>query len=157
MRENWPGSEYDGHARHAVCIFGSRHIVFAETRMSQNFRKAASLIALLCALSLGVAWGWSNVSTALGAMSMQRTSRASSLATHSEIDTTWRHTKLGWQDSAAWPAADTFAPQKKFELLHPFVWAAVVLITVIGTMIWASSEWEFNRLFENSDETDAQV
>lgn len=73
------------------------------------------------------------------------------LSTSPDIDSTWRHTKYGWQDSVGWPSADPYLPIKTVELLHPLVWAGIVLITVMATMIWASSEWEIARLFEDDE------
>ena len=136
-------------------FFGFRQIVFVEICMSQDFRKATSLIAVLCAICMvGVmTFGWiMSVSILHG--SSQRAEQ-NTLATSADIDTTWRHTKFGWQDSSSWPTADSFTPPRTLELLHPFVWAGIVLITVIATMIWASSEWEFSRLFEKRDDADA--
>ena len=69
------------------------------------------------------------------------------LITSSDIDTTWRHTKFGWQDSATWTAADSFVPQKTVELIHPLVFAITILILVIAAMVWASNESEIERLF----------
>lgn len=114
--------------------------------MSRNVRRATSLVAFICAATLAVVWFCATIPTAAGSVQVDG-NLTRRLATSSEIDSTWRHTRHGWQDSARWPAADSFAPVKTIELLHPFVWAGIVLIAVIVTMIWASSEWEISRLF----------
>ena len=62
----------------------------------------------------------------------------------------WRLTKFGWQDSSAW-VADTFAPQPTLELVHPVVWAMLVLLIVLVATIWACSEWEYAQLFRQAD------
>lgn len=67
-----------------------------------------------------------------------------------ELGTSWRHTKFGWQDSSRW-FVDSFAPVKTFEVIHPILWAALVLITVVGVMIWASEEWDIERLFDDEE------
>ena len=64
----------------------------------------------------------------------------------SEIDTPWRYTNQGWQRANEWNSNVQFEPLRTFELVHPFVWAASVLLAVISTAIWASSEWEIARL-----------
>lgn len=67
-----------------------------------------------------------------------------------EIDTTWRHTKHGWQDSSRW-VIETMPTGPLLGTIHPVVWAGLVLIAVVGMMLWASEEWEFARLFGEQD------
>lgn len=64
------------------------------------------------------------------------------------IPTSWRLTRFGWQDSTSW-FVDSFAPIKTVELIHPLVWTALVLVTVLLVMIWASEEWDLARLFSS--------
>lgn len=72
-----------------------------------------------------------------------------------EIATTWRYTKNGWQDIGGM-YRDSFVAIKSFELVHPLIWAACVLLAVIGTSIWASNEWEIARLLDqNTDGSDS--
>ena len=119
--------------------------------MPKNARKATSLVALICATTLAAVWAFSTITIASGLMQVDG-NRSRTIATSADIDSTWRHTKYGWQDSASWPAADTYVPVKAIEMLHPFVWAGTVLFAVIATMIWASSEWEIARLFQRDRE-----
>lgn len=114
--------------------------------MAKNVRQASSLVALISATTLAAVWAGSTISFASGLIQIDG-NHTHTLATSAEIDTTWRHTKFGWQDSAHWSVGDSFAPVKTIEFLHPFVWAGTVLIAVIATMIWASNEWEIARLF----------
>ena len=67
-----------------------------------------------------------------------------------DIDTDWRYTKKGWQQIGGL-YQDNFAPIRTFESVHPFVWAATVMIAVVATTVWASSEWEIAR-FHRDDE-----
>jgi hypothetical protein len=122
-----------------------------ETDMPKNARKATSLVALICAITLVAVWVFSTISIAFGLMQVDG-SRPRTIATSADIDSTWRHTKYGWQDSASWPVADSYVPVKTIEMLHPFVWTGTVLIAVIAAMIWASSEWEIARLFQRDEE-----
>ena len=71
-------------------------------------------------------------------------------AISTEIDTTWRYTKDGWQDASGWQVPDSFTPVQTFELVHPFVWATIVLLAVIATLIWASNESEIAGLLPES-------
>jgi hypothetical protein len=66
-------------------------------------------------------------------------------------ETSWRLTRLGWQDSSRW-YVDTFTPQPSVELIHPLLFAALVLIVVAMALVWASSEWEYGRLFGHRDD-----
>ena len=58
----------------------------------------------------------------------------------------WRLTQHGWQDSTKW-VTDSFAPVLAFELIHPVVWAMLVILLVTAAMIWASEEWDLARFF----------
>ena len=120
--------------------------------MPNNVRSATSLIVIFCA----TLWACSTIANASGVVQVDGNGRRS-LSTSPDIDSTWRHTKYGWQDSASWPAGDSFAPTKTVELLHPFAWAGTVLIGAIAAMIWASSEWEIARLFKSDDQPPTQT
>ncbi len=67
---------------------------------------------------------------------------------------TWRYTKHGWQDIGS-THRDSFVPLKSFELVHPTLFAASVLLAVVGTSIWASSEQEISRLLNHEADRDA--
>ena len=122
-------------------------------------RKTISLLMVICALVFANLWAGkaldhlvppSMTTTAYAIQTQEAPFKegASSLVISSEVDTKWRRTKNGWQDPATWPAGAQFAPIKPFESVHPFVWAGIVLFSVIATMIWASSEWEVAQLFD---------
>ena len=64
-----------------------------------------------------------------------------------EIDLDWRYTKNGWQHIGEL-RHDKFAPLRTFESIHPFIWAATVMLAVVATTVWASSEWEIARLWK---------
>jgi len=85
------------------------------------------------------------------AMSPYQDESVSTLVLSSEIDTTWRHTREGWQDTSHWSSEDTFVPQPFAELIHPLVWTGLVLLAVIVLMVWASSEKEVARLMGDKD------
>jgi hypothetical protein len=72
---------------------------------------------------------------------------------HDYADNGWRFTEIGWQDSTTW-FVDSFKPQPVFELVHPLIWAAMVLILVISAMIWSSNEWQIGRLFGSESESE---
>jgi hypothetical protein len=120
---------------------------FDETKMPRNADTPIAPVAFIIAASLVATWTCSAITHASG-----HTQGEASRPATTDIDSTWRHTKFGWQDSASWPVADSYVPVKTIEQVHPFVWAGTVLLGVIATMIWASSEWEIDRLFENDEE-----
>ncbi|MFK7769740.1 MAG: hypothetical protein AB8B55_21210 [Mariniblastus sp.] len=137
---------------------------FSSPKKTQSANIVSSLV-LSCFFVLGFI-GWQIFGDQIPAFSisslyaMQTDERqtfregASSLVTSSEVGTTWRRTKDGWQDSTTWSNGDQFVPRKSFQSIHPFVWAAIVLLSVIAAMIWASNEWEISRLFEEETTTD---
>ena len=121
--------------------------------MSKNFCLIASRMVLL--IGIGMVSIWAELSHA-GRLTLRFDGvQTHVLSTSPEIDTTWRHTKYGWQDSARWPVADAFTPSKTVELLHPIVWAAIVLLSVVTSTIWASNEWETARLFRSDSDSNA--
>ena len=67
-----------------------------------------------------------------------------------DIDIDWRYTTKGWQQIGELHQ-ERFAPIRTFESIHPFVWAATVMIAVVTTTVWASSEWEIARLHRHDE------
>ena len=112
----------------------------------KRLAKRAAAITITCAL-IAVASDFLFASTA--------TESELTASPRVDIDTSWRLTKFGWQDSTTWVSdTDTFAPQPTWELVHPFIWATLVLLTVLVATIWASSEWEYAQLFRQAERQD---
>ena len=63
---------------------------------------------------------------------------------NSSMDTPWRLTEFGWQNSNQWQHRATTAPW--VTRIHPFVWTAGILLAVLGLMVWSSSEVEMDSL-----------
>lgn len=59
----------------------------------------------------------------------------------------WRKTRFGWQDSTLW-YIESAIPRSCLELVHPFIWASLILILVVGAAVWAAEEWELSRCFQ---------
>ena len=104
-------------------------------------RKSLSLVAVMFA----VACAWWTIQgvepNKLAATQIEQTNRA---MFSSEIDTDWRYTKQGWRRIGGL-YREEFAPIRTFESVHPFIWAATVILAVVATTVWASSEWELAR------------
>ena len=114
-------------------------------QQKQTIRKTLSLVALSFAVTFGVAMLVGNMSfeDQTGSQLIQPSPPALS----PDIDMEWRYTKDGWRHiGEMYP--DRFAPVRTFESIHPFVWAATVMMAVVGTTVWASSEWEIARLWK---------
>ena len=73
-----------------------------------------------------------------------RSVQQSNLIENSSIDTSWRQTKFGWQNSNLWQHRTTEAPI--VSRIHPFIFTAAVLLAVLGLMIWSSNEVELESL-----------
>lgn len=120
--------------------------------MAPQPQSSVSFLAISCTLSLGVLlaifWfpGFADATQSNGVTS------SNALSVSTDIDTNWRYTKFGWQNASNWVSPKAYVPRQTIELLHPLVWAGIVLISVLATMIWASSEWDFARLFSHDDE-----
>ena len=78
------------------------------------------------------------------------TLQSDTLSSDMGLGSSWRLTKHGWQDSTRW-IVDSFAPVRTFELIHPLIWAFLIIVLVVAATIWASEEWEFARLFKRPD------
>ena len=108
-------------------------------RQKQTIRKTVSLIAATFALTYALLMMVQIVEpTRLAALQIER-NNAPMLSP--DIDTDWRYTKNGWQQIGGL-YREEFAPIRTFESVHPFVWAATVILAVVATTVWASSEWE---------------
>ena len=107
----------------------------------KTMRKSLSLVAVMFA----VACAWWTIQgvepNKLAATQIEPTNRA---MFSSEIDTDWRYTKQGWRRIGGL-YREEFAPIRTFESVHPFIWAATVILAVVATTVWASSEWELAR------------
>lgn len=66
------------------------------------------------------------------------------LIENSSIDTSWRQTEFGWQNSNLWQHRTTEAPI--LSRIHPFIFTAAILLAVLGLMIWSSNEVELDSL-----------
>ncbi len=106
-------------------------------------KKKSKLIVSLC---------FSAVVSTLATMflfAMDNVQSDTSLTSSAKLEMGWRQTKFGWQDSNYW-FNESFTPPPLFEAIHPLIWAGLVLIAVISTMIWASEEWDWSRLWERN-------
>ncbi len=61
--------------------------------------------------------------------------------------TMWRYTNEGWQDISALMPREP-APENPIRRIHPLVWASSILLGTVSMAVWASSEWDVSRLFE---------
>lgn len=56
-----------------------------------------------------------------------------------KLDTSWRYTAIGWQDSSNWKSRAHF-PKPIAAKVHPFIWTALIVVAAVGLLIWASDE-----------------
>ena len=111
----------------------------------QTIRKTLSLVALCFAVTIGF-------TILVGSVNFVDQSSAQLIEPNNavlspEIDLDWRYTKNGWQHIGEL-RHDKFALLRTFESIHPFIWAATVMLAVVATTVWASSEWEIARLWK---------
>jgi hypothetical protein len=60
--------------------------------------------------------------------------------------TPWRMTRYGWQDATTWMLPPTVPYERRIELIHPVSFAALVLLSAMGAVIWASEEKQWQRV-----------
>lgn len=63
----------------------------------------------------------------------------------------WRKTRYGWEDSSKWVQAEPIPFERRIELIHPLAVSGIILLSSIGMLIWASEEWDTERLFSSGD------
>ena len=56
-----------------------------------------------------------------------------------KLDTPWRYTSMGWQDSTNWTPRTHFVKPAAAQV-HPIVWAALIALAALGLMVWSSKE-----------------
>ncbi len=55
------------------------------------------------------------------------------------LDTPWRYTSVGWQDSTHWAGRVKF-PKPMAANIHPLVWTAMIMLAAIGLLVLGSNE-----------------
>ena len=63
----------------------------------------------------------------------------------------WRKTRKGWEESSKWVQAESIEYERKIELVHPLSVSGIILLSSIGMLIWASEEWDTERLFSSRE------
>jgi hypothetical protein len=61
-------------------------------------------------------------------------------------DSTWRRTRLGWVDTRSWYHPQSVEYERRIELVHPIIFAALLVLFSVGALIWASEEYQWARL-----------
>ncbi|HMP80912.1 MAG TPA: hypothetical protein PKD54_15760 [Pirellulaceae bacterium] len=57
----------------------------------------------------------------------------------------WRYTRFGWEDANAWVAVPAIPTAKP--MIHPIAVSVLILFAALAAMLWASEEYDFDRLF----------
>lgn len=78
-----------------------------------------------------------------------------------ELDSSWRYTRYGWQDSSEWIRTPAEISPRGIDQINPVLISLDILLAAAAAMIWASDECQVARLFGrqndpklSSDETD---
>ena len=64
-----------------------------------------------------------------------------------ELDTTWRYTRFGWQDSSYWRRPPADLGPRIIDRISPVLFSIDIVLAVLGAMIWVSEDWQVDRLF----------
>jgi hypothetical protein len=63
-----------------------------------------------------------------------------------EFEMNWRKTRFGWDDLSKWSRPPVIEFERRIELIHPLAFAGMILTSSLCLMIWASEEWQTERL-----------
>lgn len=86
----------------------------------------------------------------LGVGSIGALSPIAVLSQETDIGHNWRKTRYGWEDSSKWIQAEPILFERRIELIHPLAISGFLLLSSVGMLIWASEEWDTERLFSRS-------
>jgi hypothetical protein len=64
-----------------------------------------------------------------------------------ELDTHWRYTRFGWQDSSFWYRTPADLGPRMIDRISPVLLSIDIILAALGAMIWASDDWQVDRLF----------
>ena len=64
-----------------------------------------------------------------------------------ELDTHWRYTRFGWQDSSFWQRTPAELGPRTIDRISPVLFSIDIILAALGTMIWLSDDWQVDRLF----------
>ena len=64
-----------------------------------------------------------------------------------ELDTHWRYTRFGWQDSSSWQRTPADLGPRVVDRISPILFSIDIILAALGAMIWASDDWQVDRLF----------
>ena len=132
-------------ARHTLCNLERRPIPITDP-MTPIFRSMKNLLisTLLLLVTLLAAGPY------LGVGSIGALSPIAVLSQETDIGHNWRKTRYGWEDSSKWIQAEPILFERRIELIHPLAISGFLLLSSVGMLIWASEEWDTERLFSRS-------
>ncbi len=58
----------------------------------------------------------------------------------------WRKTRIGWVNLTNWNRPARVEFERRIELIHPITFSALMVLLSVGTLIWASDEYQWSRL-----------
>ncbi len=88
-----------------------------------------------------------DVSSAVSHLSLHEFSIASDrLVAQDGVESKWRRTRFGWVDTSRWYHPPAVEYERRIERIHPLVFAALLVLFAVGTLIWASEEYQWARL-----------
>ncbi len=61
----------------------------------------------------------------------------------------WRRTRYGWEDASRWKPTSSLNPEP-VPGLHPLAWSAILVLSVLSILLWASEPDELAFLLPGS-------
>ena len=78
---------------------------------------------------------------------LHSTAQQPATETQAELDTHWRYTRYGWQDSSFWNRTPAEMGPRTVDRISPVLFSIDIILAAIGAMIWVSDDWQVDRLF----------
>jgi hypothetical protein len=114
--------------------------------MPKIARKFCSVVTLASTFALAIVFIGTGVKSSVG---QTDNPGIETVAPIDQPQPEWRYTRFGWQDANQWASLSDVIhpPQRGVDEFHPAALAGLIVFSVLGSMLWASNEWEVAQLF----------
>ena len=87
----------------------------------------------------------------LGSIASPEYGYGQEVAAPPSVETPFRKTRLGWQDSRRWSRPADIEFERRVELIHPVVVAGLIVLASFAALLWSAEEWDAVRLLQGTD------
>lgn len=116
-----------------------------QTNKHQNLLTAL-LLLFGCLMTQGTLLSVSTVTNFNNSSRCDHSAAQQPVKPTAELDTHWRYTRYGWQDSSIWKRTPADLGPRIVDRINPVLFSIDVILAALGAMILASDNWQVDRL-----------